>query len=188
MGKIVVTEFITLDGVIEDPGGSEQSERGGWAFKADSGPDGQKFKYDELMASDVQLMGRITYDGFSRAWPTMEGTGEFGEKMNGMPKYVVSSTLQSPEWNNTTVIGSDLAAEVGALKERYEGDILVAGSAQLARGLFAADLVDELHLQVFPLVLGGGKRLFAEGAEQRSLQLVESKQTGGVATLVFARS
>ena len=144
MGKLVVTEFVTLDGVMEDPGGAEGG-RGGWAFKFDQGPDGQKFKFDELMASDAQLLGRVTYEGFAKAWPTMEGTGEFGKRMNEMPKFVVSSTLESPEWNNTTVLKGDLAEEVGKLKAQFSGDILVAGSATLVQSLLASDLVDELH-------------------------------------------
>src|SRR5438067_9585835 len=139
MRKLVVTEFVTLDGVMEDPGGGEPFDRGGWAFRFDRGEEGDKFKFDELKASDAQLLGRVTYEGFARAWPTMEGTGEFGEKMNAMPKFVVSSTLTDPTWNNTTVIG-DLA-EVAKLRQQFEGDILVAGSAQLVQGLLAADLV-----------------------------------------------
>ena len=133
MGKLVVTEFITLDGVIEDPGGAEEFERGGWAFQFDRGDQGDKFKFDELMASDAQLLGRVTYEGFAKAWPTMEGTGGFGEKMNEMPKFVVSTTLQNPTWNNTTVIERRPPHEVAKLKERFAGDILVAGSAQLRR-------------------------------------------------------
>jgi dihydrofolate reductase len=187
MGKLVVTEFITLDGVMEDPGGAGEFDRGGWAFKFDQGDEGGKFKFDELNASDAQLLGRVTYEGFAKAWPTMEGTGEFGEKMNGMPKFVVSSTLQDPEWNNTTVINGDLTAEVGKLKQQFDGDILVAGSAQLAQSLLADDLVDELHLMVFPIVLGAGKRLFADGVPSTSLQLVETKQTGAVAILTLRR-
>jgi dihydrofolate reductase len=188
MGKLVVTEFITLDGVIEDPGGAEQFDRGGWAFKFEQGEEGGRFKFDELQASDAQLLGRVTYEGFAKAWPTMEGTGEFGEKMNAMPKFVVSSTLQEPEWNNTTVINGDLPEEVGMLKERFAGDILVAGSAQLVQALLANDLVDELRLMVFPIVLGGGKRLFADGASATSLQLVETKETGAVVTLTLRRA
>jgi dihydrofolate reductase len=187
MGKLVVTEFITLDGVIEDPGGSEKSERGGWAFQFDRGQDGDKFKFDELMASDAQLLGRVTYEGFAKAWPTMEGTGEFGEKMNEMPKFVVSTTLENPEWNNTTVLKGDLAEEVGKLKQRFAGDILVAGSAQLVQSLLAHDLVDEFHLMVFPVVLGSGKRLFADGADTKALNLVETMQTGSVARLTLRR-
>jgi dihydrofolate reductase len=187
MGKLVVTEFITLDGVIEDPGGAEKFERGGWAFQFDQGEEGGKFKFDELAASDAQLLGRVTYEGFAAAWPTMEGTGEFGEKMNAMPKFVVSKTLTNPEWNNTTVLGGDLAGEVTELKNQFAGDILVAGSAQLVRALVAEGLVDELHLMVFPTVLGAGKRLFEEGPEATSLKLVDTKQTGEVAILTFAR-
>jgi dihydrofolate reductase len=187
MAKLVVTEFITLDGVMEDPGGAEKFERGGWAFKFDQGEEGGKFKFDELAASDAQLLGRVTYEGFAKAWPTMEGTGEFGEKMNAMPKFVVSSTLKKPEWNNTTVLDGDLAEEVGKLKQQFDGDIIVAGSAQLVQSLLAADLVDELHLMVFPVALGAGKRLFADGVPPTSLQLAETKQAGDVAILTLRR-
>ena len=189
MGKLVVTEFISLDGVIEDPGGAEQYRHGGWTFKFDQGDEGGKLKFGELMAADAQLLGRVTYDGFAKAWPTMEGTGEFGEKMNAMPKFVVSATLEDPTWNNTTVLkgGSDLAQEVDALKQQFAGDILVAGSAKLVQSLLAEDLVDELHLMVFPIALGGGKRLFADGAEATSLKLTETKQSGAVAILILQR-
>src|ERR1039457_3372077 len=124
MGKLVVTEFVTLDGVMQDPGGAEKEtfDRGGWAFSSDRGEEGDRFKFDELMAADAQLLGRVTYDGFAKAWPTMEA-GECGVKMNAMPKFVVSSTLTDPAWNNTTVLNGDLADEVGALKERFSGDI-----------------------------------------------------------------
>ena len=189
MGKLVVTEFISLDGVIEDPGGAEQYRHGGWTFKFEQGEEGGKLKFGELMAADAQLLGRVTYDGFAKAWPTMEGTGEFGEKMNAMPKFVVSATLEDPTWNNTTVLkgGSDLAQEVDALKQQFAGDILVAGSAKLVQSLLAEDLVDELHLMVFPIALGGGKRLFADGAEATSLKLTETKQSGAVAILILQR-
>ena len=189
MGKLVVTEFISLDGVIEDPGGAEQYRHGCWTFKFDQGDEGGKLKFGELMAADAQLLGRVTYDGFAKAWPTMEGTGEFGEKMNAMPKFVVSTTLEDPTWNNTTVLkgGSDLVQEVDALKQQFAGDILVAGSAKLVQSLLAEDLVDELHLMVFPIALGGGKRLFADGAEATSLTLTETKQSGAVAILILQR-
>ena len=189
MGKLVVTEFITLDGVIEDPGGAEGGDRGGWAFRSEQGEEGGKFKFDELQASDAQLLGRVTYDGFAKAWPTMEGTGEFGERMNSMPKFVVSTTLTNPEWNNSTVLagGSQLAQEVGALKEQFDGDILVAGSAKLVQSLLAADLVDELHLMTFPVVLGEGKRLFADGIDQLPFALTGVKQMGEVAVLTLTR-
>lgn len=184
MGKVVVTEFMTLDGVFEDPGGSESFELGGWAFKFDRGPEGDRFKLDELMAADAQLLGRVTYDGFAAAWPKMGGS-PFGEKMNGMPKYVVSSTLQEASWNNSTIIVGDLTTEVAALKDRYQGDLLVAGSGQLVRGLLDAGLVDELRLMVFPIVLGQGKQLFA-GARTTPLRAVEVGRAGATTTIVLA--
>jgi dihydrofolate reductase len=188
MGKVVVTEFISLDGVIEDPGGSEGTTNGGWTFQFDAGEEFGTFKLGELMASDAQLLGRVTYQGFARAWPTMEGTGEFGAKMNAMPKYVVSSTLTEASWENSTIIGADLPREVAALKERYDGDVLVAGSAQLVQGLLAADLVDELRLLTFPVLLGTGKRLFAELPEKKRLAVQETKQLGdGVTLTIYAR-
>ena len=187
MGDVVVTEFISIDGVIEDPGGAEGFERGGWAFRFERGPEGDQFKLAELAAADAQLLGRVTYEGFAAAWPKMEGTGEFGEKMNAMPKFVVSKTLEGPSWTNTTVLRGDLAGEVAELKERYAGDVLVAGSARLAQSLLAADLVDELRLMVFPVVLGSGKRLFADGADMRTMRLAETKQTGAVVLSRFRR-
>jgi len=189
MGKLVVTEFVTLDGVMQDPGGAEQESfaQGGWAFRSDRGADGDAFKFEELMTADAQLLGRRTYEGFAKAWPTMEGTGEFGEKMNAMPKFVVSSTLEQADWNNSTVLRGDLAEEVTRLKDDYEGDILVAGSATLVQGLLAAGLVDELHLMVFPVLLGAGKRLFADGAEL-PLALTDLRRSGEVAILVFTRT
>ena len=187
MGKLVVTEFITLDGVVKDPGGAEKDEfpRGGWAFEFDQGAEGGAFKFDELKAADAQLLGRRTYEGFATAWPTMEGTGGFGEKMNAMPKYVVSSTLTDPTWNNTTVIGLD---DVPALKERYDGDVLVAGSAQLVQGLLDRDLVDELHLMVFPTALGSGARLFASETDRTNFELAGATQVGDVAILTLRKA
>jgi dihydrofolate reductase len=186
MGRIVVTEFISLDGVIEDPGGAEGFTYGGWTFEFDAGPEFGAFKNDELMASDAQLLGRVTYEGFAKAWPTMEGTGEFGEKMNAMPKYVVSTTLEDADWNNSTVIRDDVAGEVRKLKGRYEGDILVAGSARLAQWLLENDLVDELRLMVFPIVLGTGKRLFGATSGKKRLELVETRPLDdGVTILVY---
>ncbi len=189
MGKLVVTEFVTLDGVMQDPGGAEKDTfpRGGWAFQFDRGADGDRFKFDELLAADAQLLGRVTYEGFAKAWPTMNDN-PFGEKMNSMPKYVVSSTLADPSWTNTTVLSGDLADEVTELKGRYEGDILVAGSAQLVQGLVANDLVDELHLMVFPVVLGGGKKLFADTDATRAFELVETRPAGATVISVFRRA
>jgi dihydrofolate reductase len=188
MGKLVVSEFISLDGVFEAPGPGEQFEHAGWTFKFDRGEDGNRFKFDELMASDAQLLGRVTYELFARAWPTMEGTGEFGEKMNSMPKYVLSSTLQSADWQNTTVLRGPLADEIPAIKDRHVGDILVAGSGQLVRGLLAQGLVDELRLMVFPIILGSGKSLLAEGTSTTWLRLMESRSIGsdGVTILSYA--
>jgi dihydrofolate reductase len=188
MGKVVVTEFVTLDGVMEDPGGSETFDRGGWSFQFERGEEGDAFKMEELRAADAQLLGRVTYEAFAQAWPGLEETtGEFGPMMNAMPKFVVSKTLESAAWNNSTVLRGDLADEVTALKERFEGDILVAGSATLVQGLLAADLVDELHLMVSPVVLGAGKRLFADATDTRMLELVETKQTAEVAILTLRR-
>jgi dihydrofolate reductase len=187
MGKVVVSEFVTLDGVMEDPGGGESFPRGGWAFRFDRGSEGDRFKFDELMAADALLLGRTTYEGFAKAWPTMR-EDEFGEKMNSMPKFVVSSTLRDPAWSNSTVISGDLANEVAALVERYDGDILVAGSAQLVQGLLGLDLVDELRLMVYPVVLGEGKRLFAHGeADSTPLVLAEARQSASVALLALRR-
>jgi dihydrofolate reductase len=186
MGKLVVTEFISLDGVIEDPGGAEEYEHGGWAFRFDNGEAGGAFKLEELQAADAQLLGRVTYEGFAKAWPTMADAGEFGEKMNAMPKFVVSKTLRSADWENSTILSGDLAGEVAALKERY-GNVLVAGSARLVQGLLAAGLVDELRLMVFPVVLGTGKRLFADGADMTSFELVDSQRSSDVTLLTLRR-
>jgi dihydrofolate reductase len=178
MGKVVVSEFISLDGVIEDPGGAEGTEFGGWTFRFPA-EDGQKFKLEELVASDVLLLGRLTYEEFAAAWPAMEETtGEFGVKMNNMPKVVVSTTLSEPTWRNTTVVSSDLAGAVTKLKEQYEGDVLVAGSAILIDELRELDLIDEYRLMLHPVVLGQGKKLFKDGTAPTDLVLVESRAVG----------
>ncbi len=185
MGKIVVTEFVSLDGVMEDPGGSESFEHGGWTFEISRGEEGDKFKLDEAFSSDALLLGRVTFQGFADAWPSREG--EFADKFNTMPKYVVSSTLEEPAWSNSTVLKGDLAEEVAKLKEAHEGDVVVHGSAQLAQALLEQDLVDELRLMVFPVVLGSGKRLFGDTSDKKSLRLVDSKVVGdGVAILTYA--
>jgi dihydrofolate reductase len=186
MGKLVVTEFITLDGVIEDPGGSEGTAHGGWSFRHHA-PDGNEFKAAELQAADAQLLGRVTYEGFAAAWPAMEESmGEFGHKMNAMPKYVVSTTLTEATWQNTTIIAGDVAAEVARIKDRYTGDILVAGSATLTRSLAEGNLVDEYRLMVHPVVLGSGKRLF-DGAPPADLELTESRKVGPSVMLLTYR-
>jgi dihydrofolate reductase len=189
MGRLVVSEFVTLDGVFEAPGGGEGFEHDGWSFQFDRGQEGDRFKFDELIAADAQLLGRITYQGFARAWPSMTGMGEFGEKMNAMPKYVVSTTLtaEDADWNNSTVIGADLASEVSRLKEQIAGDILVAGSARLVSSLAEHDLVDQYRLMVFPIVLGSGKRLFGDGTPRTRLRLLDSTPVGpdGVFILTY---
>jgi dihydrofolate reductase len=187
MGRIVVTEFISLDGVTEDPGGSEDFKYGGWSFEIPRGEEGDKFKLDETMASEALLLGRVTYEGFAKAWPTREG--EFADKFNSMPKYVVSSTLNDPEWTNTTVLEGDLAAEVARLKEQHDGDVVVHGSMQLVEELLENDLVDELRLMVYPVVLGSGKRLFGATSDKKPLKLRDSQVVGdGVAILVYERA
>ncbi|MDP9259076.1 MAG: dihydrofolate reductase family protein [Actinomycetota bacterium] len=184
MGRIVVTEFISLDGVVEDPGGSENFKHGGWSF-AMSSEDGMQFKLDETRSSAALLLGRVTYEGFAEAWPSRDG--DFADKFNSMPKYVVSSTLEHADWNNSTVLKGDLAESVARLKRDQEGDIVVHGSARLVQGLLEHDLVDELRLMLFPLVLGAGLRLFGETSDKKTLRLASSKVVGdGVLILVYA--
>jgi dihydrofolate reductase len=186
MGRIVVTEFVSLDGVMEAPGGGEGFRHDGWTFEIERGEEGGRFKLDELVEAEAQLLGRRTYEGFAAAWPGREDEVGFAEKMNSMPKYVVSSTLTDPSWENTTVLGGDFVAEITALKEKVDGVILVAGSATLVQALVEHDLVDELRLMVFPVVLGTGKRVFGETSDKKPLQLVDSKVVGdGVAILTY---
>jgi dihydrofolate reductase len=183
MGKIVVTEFVSLDGVMEAPGG-ENFKYPGWSFEFDRGDEGNKFKLDETLESEALLLGRKTYEGFASSWPSREG--EFADKFNSMPKYVVSSTLDNPAWNNTTVLKGDIVEEVSKLRQSSPGDIYVHGSCQLAQALIENDLVDELHLMVFPVVLGTGKRLFGETSDKKPLRLADSKTVGeGVTILVY---
>jgi dihydrofolate reductase len=187
MGRIVVTEFVSLDGVMEDPGGAEDYKYGGWAFEFNRGDDGDKFKLDETFDAEALLLGRATYEGFAEAWPSREG--EFADKFNQMPKYVVSSTLEDPEWTNSTVLDGDLAEDVAKVKGQHDGDIYVHGSAQLVHGLLENDLVDQVNLMVFPVVLGTGKRLFGETSDKKPLKLTDSKMVGdGVAILVYERA
>jgi dihydrofolate reductase len=184
VGRIVVTEFVSLDGVMEDPGGSENFAQGGWSFKISRGDEGDKFKLDETFASEALLLGRVTYQAFAEAWPSREG--EFADKFNSMPKYVVSSTLAEPEWNNSTVLKGDVVEEVGKLRQELDGEIVVHGSAQLVQKLVEHDLVDEFRLMMYPLVLGSGKRLFGETSDKKPLRLVDSKVVGdGVTILIY---
>jgi dihydrofolate reductase len=186
MGRIVVSEFVTVDGVMEDPGGAEAFEHGGWAFKFDRGDEGDRFKLEELMDADAMLLGRTTYEGFARAWPGRTDDVGFAERMNGMPKYVVSRTLREPEWNNTAVITGELADEVLKLKQRFDRDILVAGSARLVNGLRRHGLVDEYRLMVFPVVLGRGKRLFDDVDATTSLRVTGTKTAGECLIVTYA--
>jgi dihydrofolate reductase len=184
MGRIVVTEFVSLDGVMEDPGGSEGFKHGGWSFAFSRGEEGDKFKLDEALDSEALLLGRVTYDGFADAWP--ERDGEFAEKFNTMPKYVVGSTASAARWANSTVLEGDPVQATRRLRDEHQGDIVVHGSAQLAQTLLEHDLVDELRLMVYPVVLGSGKRLFAETSDKKTLRLVDSRLVGdGVAILTY---
>jgi dihydrofolate reductase len=184
MGKIVVTEFISLDGVIQAPGGGEDFKHAGWTFNISRGEEGDKFKLDETLETEALLLGRVTYEGFAAAWPSR--TGEFADKFNNMPKYVVSSTIEKPEWNNSTVLKGDVVEQIRALKQKPGGNIVVHGSARLVQMLLEHDLVDELRLMVFPVVLGTGKRLFGDTSEKKPLRLASSKMVGdGVAILIY---
>ena len=183
MARVVVTEFISLDGVVEDPGGSEDFEHGGWSFAFDRGDEGNEFKTVETMDADAMLLGRVTYEGFAEAWPGRPG--EFADRFNTMPKYVVSSTLENPEWTNTTVVKGDVVEEVGKL----DGQLIVHGSAQLVQTLLEHDLVDELRLMVFPVVLGKGKSLWGATTDKKTFKLTEAKTVGdGVQTLILRKS
>jgi dihydrofolate reductase len=188
MGRVVVSEFVTLDGVMEDPGGAEGFKHGGWAFQFERGEAGDRFKLDELSASDALLLGRVTYEGFAKAWPSITDEVGFAEKMNSMRKYVVSSTLTDAEatWTNTEVVRGDLAGQVARLKAQHAGDLLVAGSCQLAHALIQLGLVDEYRLMVFPIILGAGKRLFPDVDEVAKLTLTDSQPAGsGIVMLTY---
>jgi dihydrofolate reductase len=183
MGRIVVTEFVSLDGVMEDPGGAEDFRHGGWSFEFSRGEEGDRFKLEEALDAEALLLGRVTFEGFAEAWPTRDG--EFADKFNTMPKYVVSSTLDKPEWSNSTVLRGDVGEAVSNLRGEIDGDIVVHGSAQLVQTLLERDLVDELRLMVFPVVLGSGKRLFGDTSDKKRLRLVDSSTVGeGVAILI----
>jgi dihydrofolate reductase len=184
MGRIVVTEFVSLDGVMQAPGGGEDYEHQGWTFAIDRGAEGEKFKLDETIAAQALLLGRTTYEGFAAAWPSMQG--EFADKLNSMPKYVISSTLSQPQWNNSTVLAGDVVDEVCKLKDTIDGEITVHGSAQLVQSLIEHDLADELRLMVFPVVLGSGKRLFGAASDKKPLRMIDSKTVGdGIAVLIY---
>jgi dihydrofolate reductase len=186
VGKLVVTEFVSLDGVMQAPGG-EEFKYPGWSFQFDRGEDGNDFKLQETLETEALLIGRVTYESFAGAWPHREGP--FAEKFNAMPKYVVSSTLEDPEWNNTTVLKGDPAEEAAKLKQDIDGIIQVPGSNRLVQTLIENDLVDELHLMVFPVILGTGRRAFGEYGEKTDWRLTEAKPVGpdGVLVLIYER-
>jgi dihydrofolate reductase len=187
MGTIVVTEYVSLDGVVEAPGGGEDFVHAGWTFEVDRGDEGDRFKRDEALGGAALLLGRVTYEGFAAAWPSMHG--EVADKFNSMPKYVVSTTLRAAEWENTTVLDGDVATEVSKLRAEVDGIVVVHGSARLVRTLLEEDLVDELRLMVFPIVLGTGKRLFAGVGDKLRLRLASSRTVGdGIAVLVYERA
>jgi dihydrofolate reductase len=180
MRKVVLSQFVSLDGVDENPQ---------WTFQFFS-EEQQKFKYEELKASDSLLLGRVTYEGFAASWPNMiEQTGEYGQWMNDYPKHVVSTTLDRAEWNNTSIIKGDLAEEISSLKEQPGKDILIFGSGSLARTLMKLGLIDEYRLMVFPIVLGSGKRLFEEGIDTAVLKLADTKTfNSGVVVLTYQKA
>jgi dihydrofolate reductase len=184
MSRLVVSQFVSVDGVIEDPVGIEGLGRGEWV-RASTGPEGGKYKLDEIMDAAAMLLGRRTYESYAGAWPTRDD--EYADKINSMPKYVVSSTLVDPMWSNTTVLGDgDAATSVGALKQQIDGDILIHGSAQLTYALMEHDLVDEWRLMVFPIVVGAGKRFFGDLGKAVDVRLVECRAVGdGVAILTY---
>jgi dihydrofolate reductase len=184
MGRIVVTEFVSLDGVMQDPGGDSTWKHAGWTFEIPQGTEGADFKLEETRNSEALLLGRVTYQGFAKAWPSVEG--EFGDMFNNMPKYVVSSTLKDAEWKNSTVLNGDVVKEVSKLRQKPGGDIVVHGSAQLVQTLLEHDLVDELRLMVYPVILGSGKRLFGETSDKKRMKLMDSRTVGdGVTIQIF---
>jgi dihydrofolate reductase len=185
--RIVVTEFASVDGVMEAPGG-EDFKYPGWTFDFDRGEDGNQFKLDETLQADALLIGLRTYESFAGAWPQREGP--FAEKFNAMPKFVVSSTLKDPEWNNTTVLdGGDVTAQVRKLKEEFDGELQVPGSHRLVQELIESDLVDQINLMIFPVIIGTGMKVFEEQPERRNLRLKESKVVGdGVLVVIYERA
>jgi dihydrofolate reductase len=185
MGRIVVTEYISVDGVVQAPSGTETFERVGWTDDFSRGPEGEAFKFEETRSSDALLLGRVTYDEFAPVWPHVEG--EFADMFNALPKYVVSSTLENPEWQDTTVLRGDLVEEVTKVRDRYERDVVVHGSPQLVQALVEHDLVDELRLLVYPVVVGAGKRLFGETSGKQNLRLVEATSFDDGVHLLFYR-
>jgi dihydrofolate reductase len=189
VGNLVVSQFITLDGVFQDPGGTGELDRGGWSFKGDRGPEGMEFKLQEIRAAGALLLGRVTYEGFAQAWPSMpsDETG-YADKMNSMPKFVVSTTLEHADWNNSTILRGDIEHEVRAIKQQIDGDVLINGSGQLVEALLKHDLIDEFRLMICPIVLGIGKRLFPDAGHEISLRLVDTIKSGDSLILTYQPS
>jgi dihydrofolate reductase len=186
MGTIVISENVSLDGIIEDPAGVEGFRLGGWFFETDRGEDGERFTLDTTLRTEALLLGRRSYEFFAATWPSRGGA--LADKMNSLPKYIVSSTLEDPDWNASTVLKGDVVTEVSKLKQELDGEIVVLGSPQLARTLIEHDLVDELRLMIYPLVLGAGARLFGETSDKKPLRLVDTQTVGdGIAILTYER-
>jgi dihydrofolate reductase len=186
MGKIVISENVSLDGVIQDPAGDEGFTRGGWVGRIAALPEVAKVTLDEALGTEALLLGRRSYEWFAARWPSR--SGDLADRLNSLPKYVVSSTLEDPDWNNTTVLTGDVVNEASGLKQRLDGEINVPASFQLARTLIEHDLVDELRLKIFPVVLGAGERLFGETSDKKPMRLVDTQTVGdGVAFLTYER-
>ena len=186
-GKVAVTEFVSIDGVFEDPGGSEDFKYGGWTFEFDRGDDGDAFKLNELREAEVNLLGRVTYESFAEAWPQREG--EFADIINEARKVLVSTKVDDPGWNNVEVISDEIPAQLAKLRDETDGVILVAGSGTVVRTLLENDLVDEIRLMVFPTILGAGKRALPEGIDRLDWTLKEDREVGpdGVRVVVYER-
>jgi dihydrofolate reductase len=186
MGKIVVSDNVTLDGVIQDPAGDEGFPVGGWVGRIKDRAQLDKLTLDEALSAEALLLGRRSYEWFAARWPSR--SGELADRLNGLPKYVVSSTLEHPAWSNTTVLRGDAVSEVDTLRRELDGDILVPASFQLVRSLMQHDLVDELRLKLFPVVLGSGARMFGDASDKKPMRLVDAQTIeGGVAVLIYER-
>ena len=184
MGKIVISENVSLDGAVQDPAGDEGFRLGGWVGLIKDRPGANKLALDEVLGAEALLLGRRSYEWFAARWPSR--SGELADRLNSMPKYVVSSTLEDPDWNNSTVLKGDVVAEVAKLKDELEGEIVVPASFQLVHTLIEHDLVDELRLKIFPVVLGAGERLFGETSDKKPMRLVDAQTLGdGVAFLTY---
>ena len=186
MARIIASDNVSLDGVIDDPAGDEGSDRGGWVGLISDRPELGRVTLEEVLATEAMVMGRRTYEWFAARWPVR--TGQLADRLNGMPKYVVSSTLEQPTWNNTTILGGDVLEHVAELKRELDGDIVVPASVRVARSLIDHGLVDEVRLKVFPVVLGAGERLFGETSGKRTFRLVDVRTLDGdTACLTYER-